>query len=323
MKAAVLYGGIGPAEETEREVSLASGAAVAAALRTAGHEVVPVEITGDGSFCLDGRVMPPAQGAGRLLERGVAAAFVALHGPYGEDGAIQGFLKVAQIPFTGPDVECAACAMNKHVTRLLLVDAGIPVPPGIFPGARPPPPRLPFDYPVFVKPCRLGSSVGVVKAASPPELEAGARAIVAMGQEYLVEAFLAGREYSVPVWDREDGPVALPVIEIRPDPSRPFFDYRAKYEKGQAEEIVLTGADPLLARLKELAIGCHRVLGCRSFSRTDFIVDETRGPCVLEINTIPGLTENSLLPKALRAVGFTLADLVTESLERAAETVTI
>jgi D-alanine-D-alanine ligase len=313
LKVAVLLGGIGP----EREVSCASGAAVVAALAGAGWEVVPVEITNQGDFVIDENVETPAEAVRKLALRGVEAVFVALHGPWGEDGAVQGFLTVARLPFVGPAVESAACAMNKHVTRLLLADAGIPVPHGVFlRRGEPVPAALPL--PAVVKPCRLGSSVGVRLVTTAAERADAIAAVMAMDQDCIVEELVVGREFSCPVWERRSGVVALPVIEIKPARGRPFFDYEAKYETGQAEEIVHAESGALFDRLKSLAVACHRILGCRHFSRTDMIVEEGRGPVVLETNTIPGLTTNSLLPKALAAAGYSLADLAAESLIMAA-----
>jgi D-alanine-D-alanine ligase len=312
MKAAVFFGGVGP----EREVSLASGAAVLDAAGRTCWEPVPVEVTDCGDFTVEGNVLPPAEGAARLSALGVEAAFLALHGPFGEDGAIQGFLKVAGIPFAGPGVESAACAMNKHVSRLLLLHAGVPVPSGTLLRIGRTPPGWEPPLPAVVKPCRLGSSVGVRLAGDREAVEGAVAEVWRMGQDCLVEEYVSGREYSCPVWERRDGPTALPVVEIRPADGRPFFDYRAKYSAGQAEEIVHAVDSPISGELKELALKCHDVLGCRSFSRTDFIVGP-RGPVALEVNTIPGLTYNSLLPKALAGAGFSLADLVAESLELA------
>jgi D-alanine-D-alanine ligase len=218
------------------------------------------------------------------------------------------------IPFTGSDVESSALAMNKQVSRLLLAEAGVPVPRGCLvrsdenPDAGNPP------IPAVVKPCRLGSSVGVSLVTDRASCARAVRAVQGMGQDCLIEEYVAGVEYSCPVWERRDGTVALPVIEIRPGPGRAFFDYQAKYVKGQACETVCTEDTPLFAQLKHLAERAHRALGCRSFSRTDFIVADG-APYALEVNTIPGLTANSLVPQALRAAGYSLADLVTESIE--------
>ncbi len=312
MRIAVLCGGIGP----EREVSLASGASVVQAMLATGMEPVPVEITARGDFLVRGCTMNPAAGVERLRQLGVAAVFVALHGPFGEDGVVQGFLRVLKVPFTGPDVESAAIAMHKHATRLLLADAGIPVAPGRLLRPGDPCDALGFPVPVVVKPCRLGSSVGVRIVRVPGELSDAVTSVWDMGQDCLVEKYIAGSEFSCPVRDTPRGPEALPVMEIKPCQGRQFFDYDAKYEPGQSEEIVRTDSSPLVRTLAALAIRCHVVLGCAGFSRTDFIVGED-GPIVLELNAIPGLTESSLLPKAARAAGLSLGVLVREWVEGA------
>lgn len=307
MKVAVLSGGLGP----ERDVSLASGAAVARALREAGFEPVPVEITAGGDFRIGGRAANPAAGMARLRRSGVSAVFVALHGPYGEDGVIQGFLRVLRVPFTGPDVECAAIAMHKHATRLLLADAGVPIAPGMLLRRGDALDAAGMAPPLVAKPCRLGSSVGVRIVTRADALAAAVRAVWAMGQDCILERYIEGSEFSCPVRDTPRGPEALPVVEIRPCAGREFFDYEAKYSPGQSEEIVRTGGEPWLAEMQALAVRCHAVLGCRGFSRTDFIRGPS-GPIVLEVNAIPGLTENSLLPKAARAAGLTLGMLARD-----------
>ncbi|NMD36002.1 MAG: D-alanine--D-alanine ligase [Planctomycetes bacterium] len=312
MKVAVLSGGLGP----EREVSLASGAAVVRALREAGFEPVPVEVTAGGDFAFGGRGLNPAAGGQRLRRDGAAAAFVALHGPYGEDGVIQGFLRVLRVPFTGPDVECAAIAMHKHAARLLLADAGVPVAPGILLRRGDPLEAAGMAPPLVAKPCRLGSSVGVRLVTRADEVEPAVRAVWAMGQDCLLESYVPGVEFSCPVRDTSRGPEALPVVEIRPCAGREFFDYEAKYTPGQCEEIVRAGGEPWLAEMQALAVRCHALLGCRGFSRTDFIRGPA-GPVVLEINAIPGLTEGSLLPKAAAAAGLTLGMLARDWVEQA------
>ncbi len=312
MKVAILCGGPGP----EREVSLASGAAVARALREAGCEPVPVEITAGGDFRIRGRTMQPAACMERLRRGGVCAVFVALHGPYGEDGVIQGFLRVLRVPFTGPDVECAAIAMHKHATRLLLADAGVPIAPGMLLRRGDALDAVGMAPPLVAKPCRLGSSVGVRIVTRADGVEAAVRAVWDMGQDCVLERYIEGGEFSCPVRDTPRGPEALPVVEIRPRAGREFFDYEAKYSPGQADEIVRTDGEPWLAQMQALAVRCHAVLGCRAFSRTDFIRGPS-GPVVLEINAIPGLTENSLLPKAARAAGLTLGTLAREWIAQA------
>jgi len=311
MKIAVLYGGVGP----EREVSLASGEAVLEACDRLGWEVLPVEITPEGRFSVRGLALEPTEAIGRMKAEAVEAVFPALHGPVGEDGLIQGFLEVVGLPYAGSGVESCALAMNKHASRLIFTAAGMQVPPGRRVQSKEELKELPL--PAVVKPCRLGSSVGVKVVHGREDLEKAVSSVWEMGQECLVERFIEGVEFSCPVWQRQGCVEPLPVIEIRPAGDRPFFDYEAKYSPQGAEEIVRLEYDPLLEELKELAARAHRQLGCRDFSRTDFVVHPAQGPFVLELNTIPGMTRASLLPKALGAVGFSLADLVRESIEQA------
>ena len=305
---AVFFGGVGP----ERDVSLASGRAVMEACAGTGWTVCPVEVTRDGDFVVDRSILSPPCGIERLRSNGVEAVVVALHGPFGEDGILQGFLTASRMPFTGPGVECAALAMNKHAARLVLADGGIRVPSGRMLRRGDAVELSGLVPPVVVKPCRLGSSVGVAIVPDALLVKEAVEATWDMGQDCLVEEFIAGTEYSCPVRDTLDGPQALPVVEIRPRAGRPFFDYTAKYAVGQADEVVHTAASPLTETLRSWALACHRLLGCRSFSRTDFIVRDG-APFVLEINTVPGMTAQSLLPRCAAAAGITMADLVTES----------
>lgn len=317
MKVAVFSGGI----SEERQVSLASGQAVCAAFQEAGWEAVSVEITQNGLFLLPGHPpLSPQAGMDRLFNQGVQVAFPALHGPYGEDGIMQGFLTTVGMPYTGPDPQCAAVTMDKHITKMLLSEAGVTVPRGVLLRQGMPPEKAvpPFPPPWVVKPNSLGSSIGVYFVHEAGELPAALESVWALQQNALVEERIEGIEYSCPVITTKDGLEALPVIEIRPAPGRTFFDYVAKYQSGQAEEIVHLDADPLYARMQQAALTCHDILGCRHFSRTDFILSGQE-PMVLEINTIPGLTNNSLLPKSAQAAGFALSDVVTAAAGQACE----
>ncbi len=323
MNVAVLSGGL----SDERTVSLGSGKAVVQAFSDAGWNPIPVEWTLENCFRIDEKTLSPCEGICALRRKKVNAVFVALHGPYGEDGTIQGFLETAGLPYTGPGVECAAVTMNKHVSREILSAEALIVPAGkVFPKGRRPVGSLPFPFPVIAKPCSLGSSVGVELVDTDEQLPPVVDRIWKEGHNCLVEEYIKGAEYSCPVIDTENGPRPLPVIEIVPASAHAIFDYSAKYDPGQAEEIVHTEETSLFEELKRLASCCHTLFGCRSFSRTDFIVsgadsvEHAAGtPFILEVNTIPGLTHQSLLPKSAQADGIPLSGLVTQAVSLAVQ----
>jgi D-alanine-D-alanine ligase len=281
-----------------------------------------------------------------LLAGGTDAVFVALHGPMGEDGTVQGLLEMAGLPYTGPEVTAAAVAMDKRLTKELLRAAGIPTPRyfpvgpgtaratgGIDWEAVLEQGRRSFGFPWVLKPNRLGSSVGVAIVRDAAEFREAARAserhlpwarpggAVERGGSLLVEEFVEGRELTCGVLALGGAARALPPIEIRPV-SRPFFDYQAKYTPGASEEICPAPLDAAMtARVEGLAVAVHSALGCDPLSRTDFILDRGGTPQVLEINTIPGMTATSLIPLACRSAGLDLGDvfrgLVEHALRRA------
>jgi D-alanine-D-alanine ligase len=279
---------------------------------------------------------------GRLRQEGVEVAFIALHGPRGEDGTVQGLLEIAGIPYTGPQVTSAAATMDKRLTKEVLRAAGIPTPRSFQVG--PEAPRVAgkvdwrrillggqecFPFPWVLKPNRLGSSVGVFIAEDGEQflkqaLEAERYLPWARGGhperggEILVEEFIRGRELTCGVAALADGlPRPLPPIEIRPV-SRAFFDYHAKYTPGATEEICPAPLTPDLTRqVQALAVAVHRALRADPLSRTDFIVDAEGTPQVLEINTIPGMTATSLIPLSASRAGLDLGALLRALVEHA------
>jgi D-alanine-D-alanine ligase len=289
----------------EREVSLRSGRAVAAALRTAGHDVREADVSPTDLSALD--------------RPGIDAVFVALHGEFGEDGRIQTVLEDRGIPYTGSGPLACKMAMNKQVAKDMFDAAGLPVPSGrVVTELRPATASdlaATLGLPLVAKPLNGGSSLNVTIARSRAELEAGIRAILAGGDSALVETFIPGRELTVGVL--ED--TALPVIEMRT--ARAFYDFTAKYQGNHTEYVFDTGlpAD-VYAEVQDLAVRAHRALGCRDCSRVDIRLDPAGKPFILELNAIPGMTEKSLLPKAAAEVGIPfprLADrLVAAAMER-------
>jgi D-alanine-D-alanine ligase len=228
-------------------------------------------------------------------------AFLALHGRFGEDGTIQGLLEALGMPYSGSRPLASALAMDKRRAKQWFGLHGLPVAHEYRSAAEI------RAYPVVVKPNTGGSSVGVHLVRTVEELE---EALQEAGPEVLIEECVAGREVTCAVLQQVDGNLeALPVVEIIPRRG-PFFDFASKYEDGGADEICPAPLDPAEASaIQELAIRAHQALGCRHFSRTDMILT-AQGPVILETNTIPGMTPNSLLPKAAQAAGLSFSSLV-------------
>ena len=338
MKIAVLMGGT----SDEREVSLASGVEVSAALRQAGHEVVAVDtVTGvldpDRERALRERgvaALPPSsEDLAWMDERATVALthapeledadvfFLALHGGSGEDGTVQALLEIAGVTYTGSDRLGCSLAMDKEVTKRLLRDAGVPTPEWMAIGPDDAPPTAAeiearLGLPVIVKASAGGSSLRLVLAHDRAELEAAIAASRGWDDVVLFERYHRGRELTVGVV----GDRALPVGEIVP--RNEIFDYECKYQPGMAEEIFPADipADQA-ARLRDLALRVHAALRMRDYSRVDFIVDGDGGTWCLEANALPGMTANSLLPKAAKASGISFPELCDELVSLAARRV--
>ena len=288
---AVLMGG----SSAERVVSLQSGAAAVAALRNAGMQVSPVDVAG----------------ADFHLPVGTDVAFLALHGTFGEDGQVQRLLEKRGVPYTGSGPQASARAFDKARAKEEFVAAGIPTPRYVVleKDVRP---LAAMKLPVVVKPARQGSSVGVTIVQDRARLEWAVEQAWRYDQRLVVEEFIRGREFTVGVFD--DHP--LPVIEIRT--KHAFFDKEAKYTPGEAEEIVPAEIDAVLTRqIQNLGCRAHECLGCRDYSRTDMMLGADGGLHVLEVNTLPGMTTTSLLPKAAQAVGLSLEEVCRRLVEMA------
>jgi len=300
-RVAVLYGGI----SAEREVSLSSGRQVILALRTAGFEVTPIEVGPDLRTTL-------AQ-----LDPKPDAVFNALHGRFGEDGAIQGVLDWLEIPYTHSGVRASAMAMDKAAAKAMFVASGLPVAPGgVFDVA-----SLidadPMPMPYVIKPLNEGSSVGVEIMREGDNRRASVASGWRFGSKAIVEEFIPGRELTVGVMDDH----ALTVTEILA--GHAFYDYDSKYADGGSRHVVPAQIHPeAIARAKEIALAAHRALGCAGASRADFRYDDTKGEpgrlVLLEVNTQPGLTPTSLLPEQAAHLGMDFPALCRWMVEHAA-----
>jgi len=294
LRVTVLCGG----PSREREVSLSGGIAVAAACRTLGHDVNVADVGPEDLTALE----IPAD-----------VVFPVLHGEFGEDGALQEFLEARSRPYIGSGPAASRRAMDKVAAKAAWDRAGLPTAPWVAFDAQPGTDLgMPFGQPAVVKPILQGSSIGIVFVNASESLR---DAIVEGVQEWgavLVEPRLTGRELTVGVLGRK----ALPVIEVRTP--RTFYDYEAKYHDGSTTYHFDTGlSHDETRRVQELALAAFEVLGCRDMGRVDLILDDRRGPQLLEVNTIPGFTEHSLLPKAAARAGLDLPALAAALLEMA------
>jgi len=293
-KIGVLYGG----ESSEREVSLKTGAAIGRALEKRGYNVTLIDMRGDW-----GRI---------ISDSGIDVAYVALHGKWGEDGALQGMLEVMRIPYTGSGVAASSLSMSKVLAKKVLETCGVRTPDYIVLSGRDVDAMeavASFGLPAVVKPDREGSTIGVSIVREEDEIEKAVLEASRFDSRILVERYISGREITVGVVNGK----VLPVIEIVPRSG--FYDYTAKYTKGMTEYICPAELEPEVvekaSRAVEIAAG---VIGLRGGARLDFRVSEGGEPFFLEINTIPGMTETSLLPKAAQAAGMSFEDLVEEIL---------
>ncbi len=300
-RVAVLMGGF----SSEREVSLSSGEGCANALREAGYDVTPVDVTRDIAALL------------RALDPAPDAVFNALHGTFGEDGRIQGLLDMLQIPYTHSGAVSSALAMEKDVSRVMLEAAGLPLAPGEVIRRKDLLDRGEPERPYVFKPLAEGSSVGVELVFE--EDDEGFPASIRDGDPrdlVLIEKFIPGREIQVAVM----GDRALGAIEIRTE--RRFYDYVAKYTPGASTHIMPAPIHPdAYAESLELSVNSHAALGCRGVSRVDLRYDDTQGEpgrlYILEVNTQPGMTPTSLVPEIAADRGISFPDLVHWMVEEA------
>jgi len=299
LKVAVLMGGI----SREREVSIQSGKCVAEALKKAGVNVVTVDIKPNAMDILD--------------DETIDVFFIALHGTFGEDGQLQKILESKGLIYTGSDSKASRLAFDKWESKKRFTAAGVTMPDSILfePGKK----NTDLEERIrqlgsryVVKPLREGSTIGISIADDPKSAAEAAKKCAAQFGDCMIESFIKGREITVSVLGKE----ALPVIEIRPRSG--FYDYHAKYVDDKTEYLFDSLNDPALVdKVQESAITCFNSLGCRGAARVDFIIGDDGKPYALEINTIPGMTSHSLLPKAAAKIGLSMSRLCLKIVELA------
>jgi D-alanine-D-alanine ligase len=317
VKIAVLFGG----DSMERDVSIASASQVVGALRSRGHQVIAYDsgrgrlTAADEQRLFAGKIdsRPPDKVAVTSLPTVVSApdladvdlVFLAMHGGSGEDGTVQALLDLAGIAYTGSGKLGSALGWDKDVAKRLFLAAGVPTPPWLMAPVSTQVAAQRLGFPLIVKPNGQGSTVGLTLVKTPVELDAALELAGGFDSQVMLERYIEGREITVGVLDDE----ALAVGEII-SATGPIFDYAAKYQVGGAEEIFpaeLTAEQT--ARAQDLALRVHRALKLDVYSRVDFRMDKDGELWCLEVNTLPGLTAASLLPRAAAAVGISFPDL--------------
>jgi len=310
MRVAVLAGG----RSSEHEISLASAKAVRAGLAEAGHEAVDVRISRDGEWSSDGSGVSLSPGQGLL---GADLAFPVLHGPYGEDGTVQGLLEVLDLPYVGAGVMASAVSMDKVLFKELMARAGLPQVD--YRAVREGDDLAPLDrlgLPLFVKPARLGSSVGISKVTGAEELPEALAAAFEHDPLAIVEAFSGGIEVECSVLGNNEPLASQPGrIVVNAD----WYDYEAKYRPGGMElEVPAPVAEEVRERVRELAVEVFRLVDCSGMARVDFFVEADR-VLVNELNTIPGFTSTSVYAKLFEASGLPYVELLDRLLDLALE----
>ncbi len=294
----VLMGGI----SAEREISLSTGEAIAKALKDRGYEVCLIDV---GHDIVE-----------RLISHRIRVAFIALHGRFGEDGTIQGMLEIMRIPYTGSGVLASALSMDKIMSKYVFTAQGIPTPAYQIlqanEGAQEALEKLDFPFPIVVKPASEGSTIGVVIVQDKEGLVEAIEHARQYDHRLLVEEYIKGKEITLSVLNGQP----LPIIEIAPKGG--FYDYRAKYTKGETEYIMPPRLPFMAQEAAERAgLNAYKALGCEGCARVDMMADERGKVFILEVNTMPGMTETSLVPKAARFAGIDFPELVEKILKGA------
>lgn|SRR5690625_157819 len=299
MKIAVLYGGT----SGEREVSLSSGKGIINALKANGHDVIGIDFN-------------PSK-LNEIINLEIDLVFIGLHGKFGEDGRIQGLLDMLGIPYVGSDVLASALAMDKDKAKQIFQSAQIPVAKSRAYNVtdRTDKEKLEkkiqtlFSLPFVIKPNREGSTLGLTIVEDYAQVQKAIHNAVKSDDVILVEDFIQGTEITVPVLGSVGKEEALPIIEIIP--KNDHYDYESKYSVGGSEHIIPARIDEKTTKLiQDYAVKAHQVLGCKTYSRVDFILDQNNTPIILEVNTLPGMTPTSLFPDAAQSIGLTYNNMI-------------
>jgi D-alanine-D-alanine ligase len=308
-RVAVLKGG----RSLERQVSLKSGARVQDALERLGHEVIAIDV---GVDLVQQLTADPPD-----------LAFVALHGRDGEDGTVQELLEVMGIPHTGSGVSACIRAADKVLAKHAMRDAGIPT-PDFYAfnetafrelGAAQALPAIEdrLEFPIVVKPAAQGSALGIKFARTAADVPAALVAAFSYDRKVLLERHVSGRDLAVSIIEQGGSSRALPIVEAVPQ-QEDFYDFESRYEIGRTDFLCPAQLDDTTTqRVQELALTVHELLGCRSLSRVDLMLDTAGEPWVLEANTVPGMTDTSLLPQAADAAGIPFDELIAQILAAA------
>ncbi len=322
----VLMGGV----SAEYDISMKSGEQIVRHLDDDEYKVTPVEITRSGEWVFPGperEYLEISDAIPRLHALHPGCVFIALHGPFGEDGRVQGLLDMLGIPYTGSGCAASALAIDKVRSKIVAKQAGIPVADEVVfthhewekdPDAITDLVEETIGFPCVVKNPLQGSSLGLAMPQAKDEFRAALEEVFGFGYTVMVEKYVEGLEVTCGVLDLDEdsGPTALPVTEIRPVKAK-FFDYHAKYTPQATREITPANIeDAVRDRIQDMAICAHEAMGCRGFSRSDMIIS---GDDIvwLEVNTIPGFTEISLLPQAAEAAGISFSELVGKLVDAA------
>lgn len=292
-KVAVLMGGVA----AEREISLKSGAAVAKALQSSGIDAQAIDVT---------KVEELVE-----ISQNFDRAFIALHGRWGEDGQVQAILQSLNMPFTGSKMAASAIAMDKLRAKWLWRGLGLPTPDFVYVSEQQPLDKETFnlDFPVIVKPVREGSSIGMRKVESFSDLVDAVAYAQEYDQEVLIEQWITGREFTVGVLNNQ----ALPAIELKTQ--HDFYDFSAKYQSGDTQYICPVDLEPgLVAKIESLVLKAFQAIGAKGWGRMDLMLDEHNQIWLIELNTVPGMTDHSLVPKAAKQAGLSFEQLVVEIL---------
>ncbi len=305
---AVLYGG----RSGEHEVSLNSAEAIIKALDPAKYEVERILISKEGRW--HPRAISPEPGG----NPGIDVVFPVLHGTFGEDGTVQGLLELADLPYVGAGVLASAVSMDKEIMKRLCAASGLPVAEYVVALRDSGYAAIPFDFPIFVKPANLGSSVGISKVKSVADLPAAVELASQFDRKIVIERGIAGREFECSVLGNAAPKTSVP-CEILP--SKDFYDYEDKYLLNKARTVVPADLTPQqTAEIQRLAVACYQAVECEGMARVDFLLEAATGKFFInEINTIPGFTSISMYPKMWEASGLAFPALIDRLLDLALE----